>query len=58
MKKFCDNILTPEGIVRGNDPYLFGNKIKAYLRRGAGELAGFTEIPNARIGGCVIIMSS
>ena len=50
MKKFCDNTLTPEGIVRGNDPFLFGNKVKAYLRRGAKELPGFSEIPNARVG--------
>ena len=50
MKKFCDNILTPEGIVRGNDPFLFGNKVKAYFRRGARELPGFTEVPNNRIG--------
>ena len=38
------------GIVRGNDPFLFGNKVKAYLRRGAKELSGFTETPNARVG--------
>ena len=50
MKKFCDNILTHEGIVRGHDPFLFGNKVKAYLRRGAKELSGFTETPNARVG--------
>lgn len=50
MKKICDNTLTPEGIVRGNDPFLFGNKVKAYLRRGARELPGFTEVPNNRIG--------
>lgn len=50
MKKFCDNTLTPEGIIRGNDPFLFGNKVKAYLRRGAKELLGFAETPNARVG--------
>ena len=33
------------GIVRGNDPYLYGEKVKAYLRRGARELPGFTEYP-------------
>ena len=38
------------GIVRGNDPFLFGNKVKAYLRRGARELPGFSQIPNFRVG--------
>ena len=50
MKKFCDNTLTPEGIVKGNDSFLFGNKVKAYLRRGARALPGFLETPNYRIG--------
>ena len=27
------------GIVRGNDPYLYGEKVKAYLRRGARPLS-------------------
>ena len=43
-------LLMEWGIVRGNDPFLFGNKVKAYLRRGARELPGFTEVPNNRIG--------
>ena len=43
-------LLMEWGIVRGNDPFLFGNKVKAYLRRGAKELSGFTETPNARVG--------
>lgn len=43
-------LLMDWGIVRGNDPFLFGNKVKAYLRRGAKELSGFTETPNARVG--------
>lgn len=51
-------LLMEWGIVRRNDPFLFGNKVKAYLRRGAKELPGFSETPNARVGGCVIIMSS
>ena len=38
------------GIVRGNDPYLYGEKVKAYLRRGARPLRGETEYPNARVG--------
>ena len=38
------------GIVRGNDPYLYGEKAKAYLRRGARPLPGFTEYPNPQVG--------
>ena len=43
-------LLMEWGIVRGNDPYLFGEKVKAYLRRGARELPGFTEYPNPQVG--------
>lgn len=38
------------GIVRGNDPYLYGEKVKAYLRSGARHLPGFTEYPNPQTG--------
>lgn len=38
------------GIVRGNDVYLYGEKVKAYLRRGARLLPGFTEYPNPQVG--------
>ena len=38
------------GIVRGNDPFLYGEKVKAYLRRGARALRGEDVYPNARIG--------
>lgn len=37
-------------VVRGNDPYLYGEKVKAYLRRGARELPGYSEWPNAQLG--------
>lgn len=43
-------LLMEWGIVRGNDPFLFGNKVKAYLRRGARQLPGFSETPNYRVG--------
>lgn len=43
-------LLMEWGIVRGNDPYLYGEKVKAYLRRGARELPGFTEYPNPQVG--------
>ena len=38
------------GITRGNDPYLYGEKVKAYLRRGARELPGYDRWPNAQLG--------
>lgn len=38
------------GIVRGNDPYLYGEKVKAYLRRGAKPIRGEREYPNAKVG--------
>lgn len=43
-------LLMEWGIVQGNDPFLFGNKVKAYLRRGARKLPGFSQIPNFRVG--------
>ncbi len=43
-------LLMEWGIVKGNDPYLFGEKVKAYLRRGARPLPGFTEYPNPQVG--------
>lgn len=38
------------GIVNGNDPYLYGEKVRAYLQRGAKPLPGFTEYPNPQVG--------
>lgn len=38
------------GIIKENDPYLYGEKVKAYLRRGARELPGFAEYPNNQVG--------
>ena len=38
------------GIVRGNDPYLYGQKVKSYLINGVKQLPGETEWPNARVG--------
>lgn len=43
-------LLMEWGIVRGNDPFLYGEKVKAYLRRGARPLRGETEYPNGRVG--------
>lgn len=43
-------LLMEWGIVRGNDPYLYGEKVKAYLRRGAREVPGYDRWPNAQLG--------
>lgn len=43
-------LLMEWGIVRGNDPFLYGEKIKAYLRKGARPLKGEMEYPNDRVG--------
>ena len=43
-------LLMQWGIVMGNDPYLYGEKVKAYLRRGAKPIRGETEYPNSRVG--------
>ncbi len=38
------------GIVDGEDPFLYGEKVKAYLQRGARPLPGFDEGWNSQIG--------
>lgn len=43
-------LLMEWGIVRGNDPFLYGEKLKAYLRRGARPLRGGGKLPNNRVG--------
>ena len=44
-------LLMQWGIVDGNDLYLYGEKIKAYLIRGAKrDIGGFTEFPNPQLG--------
>ena len=50
-------LLMEWGIIRGNDPYLYGEKVKAYLRRGARELPGFDEWPNSQLGYGVLCVS-
>lgn len=43
-------LLMEWGIVRGNDRFLYGEKLKAYLMKGARPLPGFAQIPNPQIG--------
>lgn len=38
------------GIVKGNDRFLYGEKAKAYLIRGARKLPGIEDYPDSRIG--------
>ena len=43
-------LLMEWGIVRGNDTFLYGEKVKAYLRKGAQPIRGESVYPNQRVG--------
>ena len=43
-------LLMEWGIEQGNDDYLYGQKVKAYLRKGARQLPGFDHWPNPQMG--------
>ena len=43
-------LLMQWGIVDGNDPFLYGEKVKAYFQRGARQILGFEENPNQVVG--------
>ena len=43
-------LLMEWGIVKGNDPFLYGEKVKAYLRKGAQRGGGYEEYPNVEVG--------
>ncbi len=43
-------IIMEYGIVRGNDLFLYGEKVKAYLINGARKISEFGNIPNDRVG--------
>lgn len=51
-------LLMEWGIVNGNDPYLYGEKMKAVLIRGARRFAAAEQYPNPQLGADGIIMSS
>ncbi|WP_099468927.1 S8 family peptidase [Konateibacter massiliensis] len=38
------------GIIDGNDPFLYGEKVKAYLIKGARPIPGVTEYPSPLVG--------
>lgn len=43
-------LLMEYGIVRGNDPFLYGEKVKAYLHAGTRQLPGYDIWPNDQVG--------
>ena len=43
-------LLMQYGVVDGEDPFLYGEKVKAYLQRGARPLPGFGAYPNNQVG--------
>ena len=43
-------LLMEWGLIQGRDPYLYGEKIKAYLRKGAKPLRGEENYPNDKVG--------
>ena len=43
-------LLMEWGMVRGNDPFLYGEKVKSYLINGARHLPTESEYPNPRLG--------
>ncbi len=43
-------LLLQWGIILGNDPYLYGERLKAFLIQGAEKLPGLTEYPNSYVG--------
>ena len=43
-------LLMEYGIVQGNDPFLYGEKVKAYLHAGAKQLPGYDIWPNDQVG--------
>ncbi len=49
-------LLMQWGIVEGNDPYLYGEKAKAYLLRGARHLPVLKEYPNPALGWGVLCL--
>ena len=49
-------LLMEWGIVQGNDVYLYGEKVRAYLQRGAKPLQGISEYPNPLVGWGVLCL--
>ena len=43
-------LLMEWGIINENDPYLYGEKVKAYFINGARQLSGISQYPNSQVG--------
>ena len=43
-------LLMEEGIIRGSDPYLYGEKVKAALIKGARRVPGIENYPDPKVG--------
>lgn len=43
-------LLMEWGIVQGKDPFLYGEKIKAYLQKGARKMGRYEKYPNNQVG--------
>lgn len=53
------SLLLEWGLVMGNDPYLYGEKLKSYLQKGARPLSGYQSIPNPYVGyGALCVLDS
>lgn len=50
-------LLMEWGILKGNSPYLYGEAVKANLRRGARQLPGINQWPNPQLGYGVLCVS-
>ena len=46
----CAALLMQWGIAEGNDPYLYGERLKSFLIRGARKLSALPELPNPYVG--------
>lgn len=54
----CAALLMEWGIVRGNDAFLYGEKVKAYLRKGARPLRGNPARPDDKTGFGAVCMEA
>lgn len=43
-------LLMEWGLIKGNDPYVYGEKLKTYLRKGAKPIRGEERYPNDKVG--------
>lgn len=46
----CVALMMEWGIVQENDVFLYGEKVKAYLWKGAKQFAGQTQVPDTKVG--------